>query len=114
MEKELGQEYKNPIQREAFLKDNCDACENKGYMKPYTPEELQGHKENLANVSIEIEELENKKKEQYILQYKLGNKQFLQDYEKYFDSSYEEEQDRVVNLYYNMLINEEDSIEEIR
>lgn len=63
MEKELGQEYKNPIQREAFLKDNCDACENKGYMKPYTPEELQGHKENLANVSIEIEELENKKKE---------------------------------------------------
>lgn len=55
-----------------------------------------------------------KKKEQYILQYKLGNKQFLQDYEKYFDSSYEEEQDRVVNLYYNMLINEEDSIEEIR
>lgn len=23
-------------------------------MKPYTPEELQGHKEKLANVSIEI------------------------------------------------------------
>lgn len=63
MDKELGQEYKNPIQREAFLKDNCDACENKGYMKPYTPEELQGHKEKLANVSIEIEELENEKKE---------------------------------------------------
>ena len=60
MEKELGQEYKNPIQREAFLKDNCDGCEQKGYMKPYSPEELQGHKENLANVSIEIEELENK------------------------------------------------------
>ncbi len=38
MEKELGQEYKNLIQREAFLKDNCDACEQKGYMKPYTPE----------------------------------------------------------------------------
>ena len=29
MERELGQEYKNPIQREAFLKDNCDACEQK-------------------------------------------------------------------------------------
>lgn len=67
MEKELGQEYKNPIQREAFLKDNCDACENKGYMKPYTPEELQGHKENLANVSIEIEELENKRKKRWKL-----------------------------------------------
>lgn len=25
MERELGQEYENPIQREAFLKDNCDA-----------------------------------------------------------------------------------------
>lgn len=58
MEKELGQEYKNPIQREAFLKDNCDACEQKGYMKPYSPEELQGHKEKLANVSIEIAEIE--------------------------------------------------------
>ena len=30
MERELGQEYENPIQREAFLKDNCDACEQKG------------------------------------------------------------------------------------
>lgn len=58
MEKELGQEYRNLAQREAFLKDNCDACEQKGYMKPYTPEELQGHKENLANVSIEIAEIE--------------------------------------------------------
>ena len=36
MERELGQEYKNPIQRESFLKDNCDACEQKGYMKPNT------------------------------------------------------------------------------
>ena len=58
MERELGQEYENPIQREAFLKDNCDACEQKGYMKPYSPEELQGHKERLANVSIEIAEIE--------------------------------------------------------
>ena len=63
MERELGQEYKNPIQREAFLKDNCDACEQKGYMKPYTPEELQGHKEKLANVSIEIAEIEAEKKQ---------------------------------------------------
>ena len=63
MERELGQEYKNPIQREAFLKDNCDACEQKGYMKPYTPEELQGHKEKLANVSIEIAEIEAEMKQ---------------------------------------------------
>lgn len=33
MERELGQEYGNPIQREAFLKDNCDGVEQKGYMK---------------------------------------------------------------------------------
>lgn len=30
-------------------------------MKPYTPEELQGHKEKLANVSIEIAEIEAEK-----------------------------------------------------
>ena len=63
MERELGQDIKNPIQREAFLKDNCDACEQKGYMKPYTPEELQGHKEKLANVSSEIAEIEAEKKQ---------------------------------------------------
>lgn len=62
MEKELGQEYKNPIQREAFLKDNCDACEQKGYMKPYSPEELQGHKERHTNLSIEIDKIEDEKK----------------------------------------------------
>lgn len=63
MERELGQEYKNLAQREAFLKDNCDACEQKGYMKPYTSEELQGHKEELANVSIKIAEIEAEKKQ---------------------------------------------------
>lgn len=62
MEKQLGQDYKNPVQREQFLKDNCDACETKGYMRQYTPEELQGHKENLANISIEISEIEAEKK----------------------------------------------------
>lgn len=48
----------DPIQREAFLKDNCDGFEQKGYMKQYSKEELQGHKEKLANVSIEIAEIE--------------------------------------------------------
>lgn len=64
MEKTIGKEYKNARDREAFLKDNCDKVEEKGYMKPYTPEELQGHKENLANVSIEIAEIEAEKKAQ--------------------------------------------------
>lgn len=59
MEKTLGKEYANRAERIAFLKDNCDACENKGYMKPYTPEELQEHKENLANTCIEIAQVES-------------------------------------------------------
>lgn len=62
MEKYLGKEIVNAAAREAYLKDNCDACEQKGYMKPYTPAELQGHKENLANLSINIMELEAEKK----------------------------------------------------
>lgn len=63
MQKELGKEYKNAREREAFLKDNCDKVEEKGYMKPFTPEQLQGHKESLANVSISIDEIEMEKKE---------------------------------------------------
>ena len=61
MERQLGQEITNLAQRENFLRDNCDGSEVKGYMKPYTPEELQGHKEKLANVSIEIAEIEAEK-----------------------------------------------------
>jgi hypothetical protein len=63
MQKELGKEYKSAREREAFLKDNCDKVEEKGYMKPFTPEQLQGHKEKLANVSIAISEVEAEKKE---------------------------------------------------
>lgn len=63
MQKELGKEYKHAREREAFLKDNCDKVEEKGYMKPFTLEQLQGHKESLANVSISIEEIESEKKE---------------------------------------------------
>ena len=37
--KTMGKDIANPIQREQFIKDNADACENKGYMKAYTPEE---------------------------------------------------------------------------
>lgn len=61
MQREIGKEY-NKMQREAFLKDNCDKIEQKGYMKKYTSEQLQVHKENLANISIEIDEVEDEKK----------------------------------------------------
>jgi len=63
MEKYLGKEYANKAQRESFLKDNCEKIEEKGYMKPFTPEELQGYKENLADLSIQIEATEEEKKE---------------------------------------------------
>jgi hypothetical protein len=62
MEKEIGKEYQDRAQREAFLKDNCDKVEEKGYMKPYTHEQVQGHKERLSNLSIEIDEIEEEKK----------------------------------------------------
>ena len=63
MEKYLGKEYANKAQREAFLKDNCAKVENKDYMKPFTPEQLQGHKETLAELSIKIESIEAEKKQ---------------------------------------------------
>jgi hypothetical protein len=63
MDKHLGHEYQDGARREAFLKDNCDAVENKGYMKPYTAEELQQMKENLAETSIKINDVEEEKKQ---------------------------------------------------
>ena len=63
MQKYLGKEYVNRADREAYLKDNCEKVENKGYMKPFTTEQLQGHKENLADLSIEIEQIEYERKE---------------------------------------------------
>lgn len=64
MEKLLFQDIENPVIRENYIKDNCHSEEEKGYMKPFTPEELQDYKEKLANVSIEISEISAKKKEQ--------------------------------------------------
>jgi septation ring formation regulator EzrA len=62
MEKNLGKEYASRAEREEFLKNNCDRVEEKGYMKPFTSAQLQEHKENLAELSIKIEEVEDEKK----------------------------------------------------
>ena len=51
MDRQLGQDL-IPALREQFLKDNCDACEQKGYMRQYTPEELSGHKESLPTFRL--------------------------------------------------------------
>lgn len=46
--KPMGKEYTDPEQRKRFLKDNSDAVVEKSYMKNFTPEQLQGFKEDLA------------------------------------------------------------------
>jgi hypothetical protein len=61
METTLGKEYPAP-RRAAYLRDNCDQEEERGYMKKFTPEQSQGHKEELADLSIKIEEKEDEKK----------------------------------------------------
>lgn len=54
----LGKDIQDPEQRKRFLKDNADSVVEKTYMKPFTPEQLQGHKEELANTAIEINDIE--------------------------------------------------------
>lgn len=63
MEKQLGIEIENDLERKQLLEDNCDVVVEVGYMKPYSPEQLQGHKENLADISITIAEIEAEMKQ---------------------------------------------------
>lgn len=50
-------------QRTEMLKDNADGIELMSYMKPYTQDNIQGMKEDLATVSIQINDIEEEKKE---------------------------------------------------
>ena len=63
MERELGKDVEAGKKRITFLMDNCDAVEEKGYMKHYTPEELAKLKENLSETDIAINDIEEEKKE---------------------------------------------------
>jgi dynactin complex subunit len=63
MQRELGKEITNPQQRKAFLHDNADSIEEKGYMKRFTPEELLQMKERLSETAIKINDIEEEKKE---------------------------------------------------
>lgn len=56
MDKHLGTEL-NPVQRKQLLNSNCDSIEEKGYMKSFTQEEIQQQKEELAEVSIRINDI---------------------------------------------------------
>lgn len=61
MLKELGKEY-DPEKRIEYLRDNADGIEEKGYMRPFTSDQMAIKKEDLANVSIEIAEIDEEKK----------------------------------------------------
>lgn len=58
MDKYLGLEITDSEERKRFLKDNCDAVENIGYMKQFSPEKVIELKERLSEVSIEINDKE--------------------------------------------------------
>lgn len=61
MENHLGKDIKDVNLRKQFLTDNADDVVEKTYMKAYTGPQLQGKKEDLASVMIEISEIETEK-----------------------------------------------------
>jgi hypothetical protein len=63
MDQKLGQEYEQGEARVRFLKDNCEAIEEIGFNRKFTPEEIVDKKDNLAIVAIEINDVEIEKKE---------------------------------------------------
>lgn len=58
----MGHEYSSKVQRETFLKDNCEKVEEKGYMKPFTEDQIKSNMDNLAALSIQIEDINTEKK----------------------------------------------------
>lgn len=62
MERFLGQEVAEE-ERWKFLQDNADSVESIGYTHRFSPEELAQKKEQLAEVSIQISDIEEEKKE---------------------------------------------------
>lgn len=62
MQKQLGAEYADEKFRISFLKDNCDEVIEKGYMKPYSEEQIETMKDDLSEVSIKIDDIETEKK----------------------------------------------------
>lgn len=58
MDKFLGQDIQDPERRKNFLLDNADDVEEKSYMKTFDAETMAGRKEDLAEVSIKINDIE--------------------------------------------------------
>ena len=62
MDKLFGKDLP-PLQREAMLKDNCDAIVETSYMKRFTPEEILEKKERLSSVDIDLNDVEEEKRD---------------------------------------------------
>ena len=54
-------------ERERFLKDNCDKVERMSYMKQFTDEEIVAMKNRLSTVSIDMDDIEDEKKEMSVI-----------------------------------------------
>ena len=61
MDKQLFQDLR-PSDRVQVLKDNCDQIEDQTYMKTFTHEEILAMKDNLAEVSIKLNDIAIEKK----------------------------------------------------
>lgn len=62
LDTQLGAEFPE-VTRVQFLRDNCDQMESIGYTRDFTPEEMDAMKDNLADISIELNDLQIEKKE---------------------------------------------------
>lgn len=62
MDKFIGQEVSENT-RFQYLQDNCDSIEKIGYTRRFTADEMNQKKECLANLSIEINDIEEEKAE---------------------------------------------------
>lgn len=63
LEKQLGVNIPAGLARAQFLSDNCHEIENVGYVREFAPEEMEAMKDNLADTSITVNDLEIEKKE---------------------------------------------------
>jgi hypothetical protein len=61
--KKLGQEFSSGMARRSFLNDNADSVEKKGYMKKFSDEDLIEFKNDLSETDIQINDIEEEKKE---------------------------------------------------
>lgn len=62
MDKVLGQDVKDPLERAQFLRDNADGIESLGYTKNLPTQELEDLKERLVENNIQLRDVRADKK----------------------------------------------------